>query len=135
MELPALIDALQRLVWQLENERSLFEPNQLRQRLEALDCLDSYFPDPYFPGTEQSCAEPDETALYRRAQAIRARLETANSDLYQAIRSEIQRGAGPATLLRWVHMEEAAGPANGMGYDYLDELISCVLQFEEPDTG
>jgi hypothetical protein len=42
-------------------------------------------------------------------------------------------------LLHWAsssaEMEDVAGPANGMGYDYLDELISGVLQFEEPHTG
>jgi len=129
---PSLIDALQRLVWQLDNDPSLFEPDQLRRRLEALDLLDAYFPD-----TRQAMpgVEPDHTELYRRARDICARLEAVNSKLYQSIRSEIQRGAGADALLRWVQTEEIAGDASGMGYDYLDELIGGVFEFEEPEDG
>ena len=131
-----LTDALQRLVVQLENEPSLVEPNQLRQRLEALDRLDAYFP--YTPQAAFG-AESIEPGLYRRARAICARLEAVNCELYEVIRCEIQRGSRPDTLLRWVHpsldIEDVGGPANGMGYDYLDELISGVFQFEEPVAG
>jgi hypothetical protein len=130
-----LIDAPERLVWQLENEPLLLEPNQLRRRLEALDRLDAYFPDipqPVF-GAESAAAE-----LYRRARAICSRLEAVNYELYEAIRCEIQRGERPETLLRGIdsspEMEEVAGPANGMGYDFLDELVSGVFQFEEPSA-
>jgi Histone methylation protein DOT1 len=131
-----LTDALQRLVLQLENDPSLVEPNQLRQRLEALDRLDAYFP--HIPqaafGTESS-----EGGLYRRASAICARLEAVNCEFYQAIRSEIKRGSRPDSLLRWVHSSldpaDAGGLANSAGYDYLDELISGVLSFEKPDAG
>ena len=38
-------------------------------------------------------------------------------------------------MLRWVQMEETAGVVAGLGYDYLDELISGVFEFEEPDDG
>ena len=131
-----MTDALQRLVLQLENDPSLVEPNQLRQRLEALDRLDAYFP--HIPqaalGTESS-----EGGLYRRASAICARLEAANCEFYEAIRSEIQRGSRPDSLLRWVPSSlepaDAGGLADGGGYDYLDEVISGVLSFEEPDAG
>ena len=137
-----LTEALQGLVAELDNEPSLVEPNQLRRRLEALDRLDAYFP--YTPEAAFG-AESIEPGLYRRARAICARLEAVNSELYQAIRSEIQRGSRPESLLRWVHssldiepsldIEDVGGPAKGMGYDYLDELISGVFQFEEPDAG
>jgi hypothetical protein len=130
------MDASERLVWQLENEPLLLEPNQLRRRLEALDRLDAYFPDipqPVF-GAESAAAE-----LYRRARAVCARLEAVNYELYEAIRCEIQRGERPETLLRWIdsspEMEEVAGRVNGMGYDFLDELVSGVFQFEEPGAG
>ena len=126
------IDALQRLVLQLDNEPSLLEPDRLRQRLEALDLLDAYLPD--FPPSAYN-PEPDEVELCRRARAIRSRLEAVNSALYQAIRSEIQRGAGRDALFRWVPMEETAAPVSGMGYDYLDELIGGVFEFEEPEDG
>lgn len=130
-----MIDALQRFVSQLVDEPLLLAPNQLRQRLEALDLLDAYLPDAAPPalGDESISAE-----LYRRARAICSRLEAANDELYEGIRCEIQRGTRPDPLLRWVRsspgFEEACGPANDMGYDYLDELIGGVFQFEEPDV-
>jgi hypothetical protein len=142
-----LIDAFERLAGQFdEDETLLLEPNQLRQRLEALDLLDAHFPDAYFrdarfPDAPRPVSDvaSNTAALYRRARAIYTRLEAVNCELYAAIRSEIQRGGPPHTLLRWAgssaDIEDVAGPANGMGYDYLDELISGVFQFEEPNTG
>jgi Histone methylation protein DOT1 len=137
-----VIDVCERLVEQFdEKEMSLLQPNQLRQRLEALDLLDAHFPEASFPDAPRpvSDAASNTAALYRRARAIYARLETVNCELYAAIRSEIQRGGPPHTLLRRAgssaDIEDVDGPANGMGYDYLDELISGVLQFEEPNTG
>ena len=134
-----MTDALERLVVRLDNEPSLLEPNQLCQRLEALDRLDAHFPD---VPEAAFAAEPIDLELYRRARAICARLEAANRELYEAIRGEIQRGSRPDALLRqfhpWVHrsqeIEDERGSANGMGYDYLDELISGVLQLQEPDA-
>ena len=134
-----MIDVLQRLVEQLDNDTSLLEPDQLRQRFEALDLLDAYFPDTHQPVSD---AGPNAAELYRRARAIYARLEAVNCELYQAIRDEIQRGDRPDTLLRWARssaeIEDVAGLVNGVGYDYydyLDELISGVFQFEEPSAG
>lgn len=139
-----LIDGLQRLVEQLENEPSLIEPKQLRQRLGALDRLDAYLPDILHPDIPQPTIGID-AGLYRRARAICARLEAANRELYESIRCEIRGGAGRDILLRWVsspEIEDRAGPSGGMnhhyagmGYDYLDELIGGVLQFEEPNDG
>ncbi len=124
-------DALQRLVGELDNEPSLLEPNQLRQRLEALDRLDAYFPD-----TPQPVVGFDAVGagLYRRAREIYTRLEAVNCQLYEAIRCEIQRGVRPDSLFQWVH-SLAEIEESGMGYDYLDELISGLLQFEEPNDG
>jgi hypothetical protein len=128
-----LIDGLQRLLCELENEPLLLEPDQLRQRLEALDRLDAYFPLP--PQVDDGSIA---AGLYPQARAIRAMMEAANGELFQAIRSEIQRGERPDTLLRFVHssteMEAEFGPVDGLGYDYLDELISGVFQFEEPSA-
>jgi len=129
------MDALERLVEQFaENEASLLDPSQFRQRVEALDLLDAHFPDTRQP---ISAAASNMAELYRRARAIYARLEAVNCALYEGIRREIQRGGRPEALVRWgassAEMEGVAGPAKGMGYDYLDELISGVFQFEEPD--
>jgi hypothetical protein len=128
-----LNDTLQRLVGRLDSEPSLLKPTKLRQRLEALELLDAYFPDiprPMPPGEVHA-------ELNRRARAIHARLEAVNRELYESIRNEIQRGTRPRMLLRWIHSsvtsEDEAGPASGMGYDYLDELVSGVLQLVEPN--
>jgi hypothetical protein len=135
-----LIDMFERLVWELEDVPSLLEPDRLRERLEALDRLDAYLPDAPEP---VPWAESNDGGLYRRARAICSRLEAVNGELYEAIRREIQRGERPETLLRWIDSSQAVeevpgpgnGPVSGMGYDYLDELVSGVFQFEEPDAG
>jgi hypothetical protein len=128
-----VIDALSRLVSELENEPSLVQPDQLRWRFEALDRLDAFVP--YVPAEAFSV----ESGLYRRARAVCARLEAANCELYEGVRSEIRSGSRPDSLLQRVlpslDMERASGPARGLGYDYVDELISGVFQFEEPDDG
>jgi predicted RNA methylase len=116
-------NALVSLIAELEQDRSLDEPRHLRQRIEALDDLDAYLPD----------GQPIGTALHRRARAIYAELESVNFRLYDAIRRDIQRGAGAVRLLEW--MPDRNGAANLMncrGYDYLDELVSGVLRFGEP---
>src|SRR5216683_4861162 len=86
----------------MRGKNKLLEPNQLRQRLEALDRLDAYFPDTPQPvfGAESIAA-----GLYRRARAICARLEAMNCELYEAIRCEIQRGARPRSEERRVGKE------------------------------
>src|SRR5271157_1542630 len=106
--------ALARLIEELEQDRSLDEPRHLRQRFEALDELDVYLSD----------GQPIGTALHHRARAVYAELESVNFRLYEAIRRDIQRGAGRAALLEWMPDENsAANLMNCRGYDYLDELV------------
>ncbi len=107
------------LIEELEQDRSLDEPDRLRGRVEALERLEAYL-----------LADSIDPGIHHRARALYARLEAANFELYKGIRGEIQRGAGRDVLLPWVH--DAAGLAQGEGYDYLDELVIGVLQFEEP---
>jgi hypothetical protein len=113
--------ALHTLVEELERDRSLDQPDRLSRRVEALDRLEVYLLD--------DDAQSAGTGIHQRARVLTARLEAANCELYRAIRRAIQRGAGRDALLSWVHK---SGPAQGEGYDYLDELIIGVLQFEEP---
>jgi hypothetical protein len=112
----------QKLLEALEQDRSLREPEQLRQRIEALDTLELHFSD----GDATGAAEPG-----TRAGRLRLELETANEALYRAIREAIRRGRGRDALLRWV---PAVGQASGAGYDHLDELVSGVLRLEPPDA-
>lgn len=121
------IDPLLRIVEQLENDSSLLEPDRLRERLDVLDRLDAFFPDAGQPDSDVA------DGLTRRARILCARLEEVNQGLYEGIRSEIQSGARPEALLRWVDV--AANSARGQAYDFLDELISGVLQLEEPAVG
>jgi hypothetical protein len=118
-------NALVSLIGELEQDRSLDEPRHLHQRIQALDDLDAYLP----------CGPPIGTALHRRARAIYAELESVNFRLYEAIRRDIQRGAGGGRLLEWMpDWNDAANLMNCRGYDFLDELISGVLRFEEPSA-
>jgi hypothetical protein len=74
--------------------------------------------------------------LHQRAKALRMRLEAANSELYQSVRSDIVRGGQPRTLLQWLEDStsdnEPRGPLPGLGFDYRDELVSGVLELLEP---
>jgi len=112
---------MDRLLAQLEADSSLFEPAQLRRRLDALDWLDAY---PHEP----------------RADAMRGRLEAANAAVYEDIRSGIRRGSPRDALLPWIECcgndTPSAGETEpaGLHYDCLDELIGGVLQLREPDS-
>lgn len=129
---------LRSLVEELERDRSLREPDRLRRRVEALDRLEAYLIDPGGP-LPTLRAQSAEAGIYHRAEALSAQLEAVNFELYREFRRQIQRGAGPGVLLPWVHKSrfgcDAECLAQGEGYDYLDELIAGVLQFEEPSAG
>jgi hypothetical protein len=112
---------LRNLVEELEQDRSLDEPDRLRRRIEALDLLEGYLLDP-----------TSGAGIHQRARSLYTRLEAANFELYRDIRRRIQRGAGADTLLPWA---PESGLAHGQAYDYLDELIIGVLEFEEPGSG
>lgn len=116
----------------LEADSSLFEPEQLRERLDLLEDLDAGFGD-FESGPFKN--DQDER-IYRRVKALRTRLEAVNADLYQSIRAEIVHGAQPHTLLQWIQAtaswKETGSPAPGLAYDCRDELVSGILQFREP---
>ncbi|HEX4809554.1 MAG TPA: class I SAM-dependent methyltransferase [Bryobacteraceae bacterium] len=122
--------ALQKFIEELEGDASLYEPNKLRQRIEALDRLDAF-------NLEVSPLVGDSTgaAGYHCAKALQAKLEAANLEVYEAIRRDIQQGHGSTSLLQWMPTsapgEDAPGITNGARYDYVDELIIGVLRFEE----
>jgi hypothetical protein len=136
------MDALQQFVGKLEEDLTLLMPNQVQQRLEALDRLDAYFPEMAEAETDEreiDGAEMDAleaAGLARRARWIRDRLEIANRELYEAIRDQVRRGAGRLALLEWTEpSREHADAAPGMGFDFRDDLICGLLQLEQPEVG
>ncbi|HEX4319474.1 MAG TPA: class I SAM-dependent methyltransferase [Acidobacteriaceae bacterium] len=115
-----MLDAIEHLISEWDNDHSLLEADQLSQRLNILDRLDAYTPI-------------IDSQLSRRAEALCARLEAANSELYQSIRSEIQHGVWPPAFLHALQPSDSDQLPRGNGYDHLDELVSGVLQLDEPD--
>jgi hypothetical protein len=74
--------------------------------------------------------------MHKRAKALRTRLEAANAELYQSVRSDIVGGGQPGALLQWLQdsasQNESRSPLPGLGFDCRDELLSGVLQLREP---
>jgi Histone methylation protein DOT1 len=118
---------LRALLCGLEADSSLFQPEQLRERLIALDDLDAAF------GGSERCTD---SRIHRRAKALRARLEAANAEQYQFVRSDIVRRGRPRALLQWLQNlandNKSKRPLPGLGFDCRDELVSGVLQLREP---
>jgi hypothetical protein len=110
------------LLARLEASSSLFEPEQLRERLNVLDALDAAFGD---------LDSHTNGRMHRRAQAIRARLEAINAELYLSIRAQIMHSAPPHALRLWMQ-DEYESSAPGPAYDYRDEVLSGILQLREP---
>ena len=125
----ASTDALSSFVALLSNDASRVEPERVRERLNALDRLDAYLPsNPQAHGG----GVPIVPELFLRALGIRSRLDSINTDFYDEIRRQIQRGLRPCFALQSLIKEDLNAPCHGLGYDYIDEVISGVFQFEEP---
>jgi hypothetical protein len=116
----------------LEADSSLFQPAQLRERLIALDDLDAGFGG----FDSEDFTRCRDSRIHKRAKALRIRLEAANAELYQSVRSDLVRGGQPRALLQWLQnltsQSESKIPLPGMGFDCRDELVSGVLQLREP---
>jgi hypothetical protein len=116
----------------LEADSSLFQPERLRERLIALDDLDAGFGGFDFEDSTR-CAD---SRIHQRAKALWTRLEAANAELYQSVRSDIVRGGQPRALLQWLQdsatQNESKSPLPGLGFDCRDEMVSGVLQLREP---
>jgi Histone methylation protein DOT1 len=123
---------LHTLLCDLEADPSLFQPEQLRERLIALDDLDAGFGG--FDSEDSTrCTD---SGIHQRAKALWTRLEAANAELYQSVRADIVRGGHPRALLQWLQdsasQNESKSPLRGLGFDWRDELLSEVLQLREP---
>lgn len=117
---------LQELLGGLEDDACLFEAERLEERLIALDRLDVEFGG--FDAGE--FAGGRNSLIHGRAIALRLRLEAANAELYESVRTEIVCGGRSDTLLQW--LRSSRGTLPGMGFDWRDELVSSILQFSEP---
>ena len=117
----------------LEANSSLFRPEQLRERLIALDDLDAGFGGIDFEDST-TCMD---SRIQQRAKALRIQLEAANAELYESVRSDIVRGGRPRVLLQWLqnsaNQNESQIPLLGLGFDCRDDLLSGVLQLREPN--
>jgi hypothetical protein len=125
--------ALEALTREIEQDRSLDEPERLRQRIDALDRLEVYFLDRQ--DQTRDTESPTDARLHDRATAVCVRLEAINSKFYQAIRSEIRQGRAPKWLLEQVidcSRDGGGSRAHENRYDYLDVAVSGILQFDEP---
>lgn len=103
---------------ELERDAPLYQADRLRERVEALDWLETCL-----------IGYPESADLHRRVDAIRTRLESANDALYENLRERIRRGEGRDVVKRW-RSEAAAGES----YDHLDDLVGGILQLPEPDA-
>ncbi|TCV96407.1 histone methylation protein DOT1 [Luteibacter rhizovicinus] len=112
------------LIDELERDDSLLEPGRLRERGDVLDRLETYLAGELTEDTE----------LRGRIGVLCARLEAADRRLYESIRQDIQHGQGASRLREWAIAVGADDGHNGDSYDYLDALISGVLQIDEPDA-
>jgi hypothetical protein len=119
----------------LETDSSLFQTGQLRERLTALDDLDAGFGG----FDSEDFARSTDSRVHKRVKALRTRLEAANAELYESVRSDIVRGGQlgrPRALLQLLQdlasQNESKIPLSAMGFDCRDELVSGVLQLREP---
>jgi hypothetical protein len=113
------------LLCRLEADRSLFQQEQLEQRLTALDGLDAHYADCHA-----------HTQIGHRVQALRGRLEVLNTELYESVRSDSRSGSPSQTLIRWIagsaSRSGSPDPLPGPRFDWRDEMVSGILQFREP---
>ena len=114
-----------------ETDSSLCELQQLHERLVALDHLDAAFGGSH----SEEFTNAADLRIYDRVKALRTRLEAANAEIYQSLRSDI-RGGEPRTLLQWLQdpstQKESGSPLPGLGFDTRDELASGILELREP---
>jgi hypothetical protein len=122
-ECPALL--LQRL----EKDPLLFQQNLLRERLLAMDQLDVLL------GGSHASEAIDFKQMQLRALVLQSRLESANAELYQSVRTRVIRGDKkiiPQWLKDLAPDESSAGPRPGLGFDSRDDLMASIFQFRDP---
>lgn len=124
-------ERLRLLIERLEGDCVLFQQDSLRERLLAMDELDAL---------AGGCASTISGALAFaeievRALALQSRLESANAELYQYLRTEILRGQ-MQPILRWLDdlnpEAQNALPHPGLGFDARDDFMASLFQHSDP---
>ncbi|SEJ50753.1 hypothetical protein [Frateuria terrea] len=104
----------------LDRDSALDAPEQWRARAEALEWIESAWP---------------QLAAGAVAPALRSRLECADGRLHRRLRAVVRAGQGQVLFERWRQERAATARAiEGEGYDALDELVAGVLQLDDPGT-
>jgi hypothetical protein len=109
---------------QWESDETLLQPAHFARRMEVLDDVDALLP--YI-----GLANSGSSTLLTRARAFSARLDSANAELYNSIRTQIQKGICPVEFLPFLRAPLSIAPC-GLAYDYLDDLVSGIFQFDPP---
>ncbi|WP_019466125.1 class I SAM-dependent methyltransferase [Dyella japonica] len=123
-----MLEDLHAIVKEVELDRSLERPEQLRERIRAMDRLEDVMLHEPLEATPACKAVVE--ALRRRAKARHAALASVQQHLCDAVRHAIVHGAGPHALNGWLQHDDLREP---WGYDHLDALIGDVLSLDEPD--
>jgi len=136
--MPALPAQLESKLSLWESDRALLEADQFARRVEIQDDLDRLFLERPFIDRHfiapafhpDSTPHLDSSDLRQRARALHLKFESVNSDLFASIRRQIQAGACPPQFASILH--NLAAPPRGLAYDYLDDLVAGVFQFNPP---
>jgi len=123
-----MLEDLLAIVKEVEQDRSLDRPEQLRERIRAMDRLEDMLL--HEPVNVTPACKATMEAVRRRARARLATLTGVQQHLCDAVRHAIVHGAGPHALNGWLHHDDLREP---WGYDHLDALIGDVLALDEPD--
>ncbi|MBS1805750.1 MAG: hypothetical protein JST28_20605 [Acidobacteria bacterium] len=124
--MPSLTN-LKPLLTQWETDSTLLEPANVSRRMEILDQLDRYSSQSELL-EDNPCKE-----LLVRSQALSSKLESINSLLFQFIREQIQCGVCPSEFQTILEQQASTHP-HGFSYDYLDDLLAGVFQFDPPHS-
>lgn len=124
-----MLEELHAIVCEAEQDRSLERPEQLRERVLAMDRLEDVLL--HEPVSVSPTCKATMDALRHRAQVRHAALADIQRHLCDAVRHAIVHGAGVHALSGWLRRDDLREP---WGYDHLDALIGDVLSLDDPST-
>lgn len=134
-----MLHYLTRDLTELESDSTLFRPDELLRRIDALHQLEALSAALL---ADVSPAESQQLDPIARVTALREKLELANTRIYEAIRCDIRQSGRPHSLLQWIDTFRdgtksfacGPGPLPGLGYDALDDFAAGILQLREPQN-